>query len=275
MSHLDSAPSVDYPAAVESLTRHILDSLQGMRKSTGLADHVAQATDVKAALAAVRVLGPDVFAPAVLASASFGTDDREVVAEALRVFPPAPEDTPETACLGQAMAGLLARFGGESTVVPGVPESRCVPVGSAGGLPAARGAAVTTVTTVAADGDWRAWTRSMARLAPLALPGVAGPAHEQARTRTLALNRGVVRSMLRRDYPTAARLVRWAALAHDHDGDGDRDRAADHDRPSSLDITSVVTHLELFGAGGTRASLNTGIARLLVTGQQKPKGLAS
>lgn len=258
MSHFDSAPPADYPAAVESLTRHVLDSLRGMTGVSGLAAHVAQAADLKSALAAVRVLGPDVFAPAVLVSASFDADDREVVAEALRVFPPAPEDAPETACLGWATATLLTRFGGETVAVPDM--AQCVPVDGADGAPAAPDAADTAADAAgdpAGEARWRAWSLAMARLAPLALPGMPGAANEQARGRTLALNRGVVRSMLRRDYPTAARLARWAALARHRD------------LPQALDVTRVVTHLELCGADGTRTLLNTAIARLFLTARQE------
>lgn len=256
MSHLDSVSPVAYPAAVESLTEHVLDVLRGTREHSGLAVHVAQATDTQAALAAVRVLGPDVFAPALLVSASFGTDDAEVVAEALRVFPPTPEDPPDTAGLGWAMSVLLARFSGGGAAMPDL--AMCSPPGAAGGVPAARGGAAGE-----SGAHWRDWSRSMARLAPLALPGLAGPVHEQAALGSLALSRGVVRSMLRRDHPTSARLIRWTALLRRRD------------LPAVLDLAPLVAHLELCGADGTRTALNTVIARLLITGRRESEGQAA
>ncbi|WP_449343671.1 hypothetical protein [Streptomyces polygonati] len=241
------------------MTGHVLRALRGTAEHSGLAVHVAQAADTKAALAAVRVLGPDVFAPALLASAPFGPDDQEVVAEALRVFPPSPEDAPETAGLGWATGTLLARFGGEVLAVRDLRDvAGYEPAGAAERVPAAR-----DTGPVASCAHWRDWSRSMARLAPLALPGLEGPAHQQARRRTLALSRGVVRSMLRRDYPTAARLIRWAALARGGD------------LPASLDIATLVTHLELCGAGGSRTALNTTIARLLLSEQPEPEERAA
>ncbi|MEV6424546.1 hypothetical protein [Streptomyces sp. NPDC051662] len=237
MSHAGFAPPADYAAAVDSLAGHVLDALRNVRNPPGLAVHVARAADTQAALAAVRVLGPDVFAPALLTGIPFGPADRQVVAEALRVFPPSPDDPPEAIRLGRATAALLARFDGTGAAVPDAHD----------------------LSAAETDGDWCTWARWMARLSPLALPDLAGPVSEQAARRTLDLNRGLTRSMLRRDYPTAARLARWVALA-----------------PSAvavpgMDIAAVVTHLELCGATGVRTLVNTAIARLLIAGGQERK----
>ncbi|MFE7569167.1 hypothetical protein ACFU76_19755 [Streptomyces sp. NPDC057539] len=245
MSHAGFAPPADYAAAVDSLAGHVLDALRNVKNPPGLAVHVARAADRQAALAAVRVLGPDVFAPALLTGIPFGPADREVAAEALRVFPPSPDDPPEAIRLVRATATLLARYDGTGAAVPGAIVALPDPAGEP--------------DPVETEGDWRAWALWMARLSPLALPGPAGPVSEQAARRTLDLSRGLTRSMLRRDYPTAARLARWVALV-----------------PSAvtapgMDITAVVTHLELCGATGVRTVVNTAIARLLIAGHQERK----
>ncbi|MDQ3886677.1 MAG: hypothetical protein M3308_06650, partial [Actinomycetota bacterium] len=118
-------------------------------------------TDRKEALAAVRVLGPDVFVPQVLAGAPFSTEDATAVAAAFDVFPPTV--FPLTGPVGSAelvpawrdwaTARLLTRYGGGDL---GVAQPLDSP-------------------SPAAARDWRAWSVRMAQLAPLALPGLAGP----------------------------------------------------------------------------------------------------
>ncbi|MER5768740.1 hypothetical protein [Streptomyces sp. NPDC001985] len=233
---------------MESLAGRVLNALRGREDSPGLAVHVQEAMDAKAALAAVRVLGPDLFAPALSASVPVAPGDREVVAEALRVFPPEPDDPPEAACLGRATITLLSQCGHEPVVT----------------LDSAAGAAPGGAPPAAEHPHWRPWAQRMAQLSPLALPGVRGPVSEQAIRRVLALNRGLARSMLRRDYPTAARLARWVALADS--------RGA---VLPGTDIETVVEHLELCGAVGARTVLDTAIARRLIAGRHEQKGRAS
>ncbi len=103
-----------------------------------------------------------------------------------------------------------------------------------------------------ADSPWRAWSLRMARLSPLALPGIDGPVHEAADRRCRALARGATRAMLRRDYPIAACLARWLACA--------RLRGT---RPD-LDVAAMVRHIELHGVGGARTALDTAIARRML-----------
>ncbi|GAA2250921.1 hypothetical protein GCM10010232_43570 [Streptomyces amakusaensis] len=256
MSHTDSAPSAEYGAAVESLAGRVLLAVSGGEESPDLAAHLRNALDAKAALAAVRVLGPDVFAPALLASVPSSPTDREVVAEALRVFPSAPGDPPEIARLDRATLALLAQ-----------PENGAI------GTVVAVDSAVDSAAERASDGasdasepapeerHWRAWAQGMARLSPLALPGVRGEAAEQASRRVLDLYRGLTRSMLRRDYPTTARLARWGALA---EGTG---TAA----LPGMDIGTVVRHLELCGAVGARTVLDTTVAGRILAARQNPK----
>ncbi|WP_202917882.1 hypothetical protein [Streptomyces taklimakanensis] len=248
MPNPDASPRTEYAAAVESLADRVLGALRGAEDAVVVARQVDRALDPKAALAAVRVLGPDVFAPALLVGAPFGPDDAQAVTESFRVFPPAPDATPETAWRDRTTAHLLARYGGDS------PEE----VSAALGVPGETALldAVDAVDADPADPSgantaWRAWSSRMAQLSPLALPDVDGPVQTAALRRTLALARGTTRAMLRRDYPTAARLARWLALAS-HRGA----------RPET-DVAAVVRHIELHDGSGARTALDTEIARHL------------
>ncbi|MGP3970845.1 hypothetical protein [Streptomyces sp. 6N223] len=244
MSYPDASPQADYAAAVEGLAGRVLGVLRGTQGPPASAAHVQghvpghvqahvqQAADAKAGLAAVRVLGPDVLAPVLLLGAPFDAADRETVAEAFRVFPPAPGDPGEVAWRDHVTATLLARHGGGGAPMP-VPSP-----------PAA--------LPDAADLPWPAWCALMARLSPLALPGVDGPVPEQACQHVRALSRGTARSMLRRDHPTAARLARWLALA------------IRRGASPELDVAAVLRHIELFGGGSARTVLDTTIARALI-----------
>ncbi|MYV57584.1 hypothetical protein GT042_34750, partial [Streptomyces sp. SID3212] len=60
------------------------------------------------------------------------------------------------------------------------------------------------------------------------------------------------RAVLRRDYPTAARITRWLAWLH---ADG---------VPLALDPAPLVEHIEVM-AGGDRLALDTAIAHRLIT----------
>jgi len=239
MPHPDGSPRAEYAAAVESLAGRVLGALRGAGDTAVVATHVESAPDPKAALAAVRVLGPDVFAPALFGGTPFGPADAQAVTESFRIFPPAPDATAETAWRDWTTVRLLVRHGGDD--VPGVPEPATEPA-----------AGPRSTEAGAADASWREWSLRMARLSPLALPDVDGPVQAAAHHRPLALARGTARAMLRRDYPTAARLARWTALA--------RHRGARTD----LDVAAVVRHVELHGGSGARTALDTAIARLLL-----------
>jgi hypothetical protein len=91
----------------------------------------------------------------------------------------------------------------------------------------------------------------MGQLSSLALPGLASPVHEAARGGVLGLARGATRAMLRRDFPTAARITRWLAWL-----------AAQGTR-LPLDPAPLTAHLGLVG-GGDRLALDVAIARRLL-----------
>ncbi len=90
----------------------------------------------------------------------------------------------------------------------------------------------------------------MGQLSPLALPGLDGPVHRAAPR--CALARGASRALLRRDHPTAARIVRWLALL------------ASDGVPVPLELPPLIEHLELLGGGGPRIALDLAIARRLL-----------
>ncbi|MGY1452327.1 hypothetical protein [Streptomyces sp. SS8] len=258
MPNPDTPSRTDYAAAVESLADRVLGALRGAGDTAVVASQVDEAPDPKVALAAVRVLGPDVFAPALLAGVPFGSGDARAVAESLRIFPPAPDATPEAAWRDWTTVRLLARYGGGS---PGETLTD-----TPGDTPADNPEDTLGVREPAPPGgagsSWRELSLSMAQLSPLALPNLDGPVHEAALDRPRDLSRGAARAMLRRDYPTAARLARWLACA--------LHRGA---RPD-LDTAALVRHLELHCGGGGRTALDTAVARGLLnrTQPQRPGG---
>lgn len=249
-----------------------------------VAEHVERAEDPKAALAAIRVVGGDLFAPYLLGAAVFHPQDAAVVAQSFAVFPP-PVSTPPSPPEGAAEPWLVAWRDWATAVL----LARCAgpvdPVGTdatGGGLLAPRpsgapalsdpvrgpatytgsdrddtgtGTSTSTGTGTAsdADTDWQHWSVRMGQLSPLALPGLEGPVHDAARAAPLALARGATRAVLRRDFTTAARIVRWLALL------------SAQGVPVPLDPAPLVEHLRLHG-GGPRLALDVAIAaRILAT----------
>ncbi|MFF5563272.1 hypothetical protein ACFY7Z_14420 [Streptomyces sp. NPDC012623] len=207
-----------------------------------VAEHVERAPDPGAALAAVRIIGADAFAPAVLAGAALHARDAEAVAQSFTALPaanpaPAPPDGPETAWL------MAWRDWGTVTLLT-VLNGR-----GADGVTAARPAAPAGI----GGSDWASWSVRMGQLCTLALPGLDGPVHEAARAAPLGLARGATRAALRRDYSTAARIARWLAWLH----------AEGVELP--LDPAPLVEHIALMAAGD-RTALDTAIARRLLTG---------
>ncbi|MFD3608089.1 hypothetical protein ACFWXA_08440 [Streptomyces atroolivaceus] len=223
-----------FAAASDALAACVLGALSGTGGAVQLARYVDDAPDTLAALAAVRVLGADIFSPHLLVEHPFQTQDAAVVAKSFDAFP-ASQDSEEASVARRdhATAVLLARLSGDDTL---------------------RGVAPTPAddTGLADTADWSGWCVRMAQLAPLATLVLDGPVHEAARGGVLPLCRGVSRSILRRDFPTAVRLVRWLAWLQ-HEG-----------VELPLDPGLAAEHVFLVGGAGPRTALDLGITRHLL-----------
>ncbi|MER0243939.1 hypothetical protein AAHZ94_18395 [Streptomyces sp. HSW2009] len=109
-----------YAESAADLAHRVLGALRGAGGTALVAEHVERAEDPKAALAALRVVGADVFAPYLLGDSVFHPQDAEAVAMAFTVFPPPvnpptpPPDGPAepwvVAWRDWAMAAVLGRF---------------------------------------------------------------------------------------------------------------------------------------------------------------------
>ncbi len=236
MDQAADSPQAAFGASTDSLAARLAQALDGPGGASCLALHVRESDDVKAALAAVRVLGADALAPAVLRGQAVDEVTAALFAEAFQLFPPALDEAfgpldpdPDTAAVTRwrdwAAGRVAARVGAATLAVP---------------LPA---------RSPAAGLAWPAWSARIAQLAPLALPGLDGPVHRAVRERSLDLARGASRAMLRRDYATAAALGRWIALER---GDG------------PLDPATFLDHLRMFGGAGPRSTLDIRIGLRLL-----------
>ncbi|MFE6402597.1 hypothetical protein [Streptomyces alboflavus] len=257
-----------YAASAADLAVRALDALRGIGGTAMVAEHVERADDPKAALAAIRVVGADAFAPYLLADAVFHPQDAAAVTQSFALFPP-PVTTPDPPPAGAAepwlvawrdwaMATLLARLtdaepGGALAPRPtGAPVLTDADQPQGGGDTDGRGPGTRAPDDSGrTDTDWQRWSVRMGQLSPLALPGLEGPVHTAARAAPLALARGATRAVLRRDFPTAARITRWLALL-----------AAEGAR-IPLDPVPLLEHLRLHG-GGPRLALDVAIARRLL-----------
>ncbi|MFE4513334.1 hypothetical protein ACFRMQ_03925 [Kitasatospora sp. NPDC056783] len=227
----------EFAAAVERVADRTLAVLRDGEGTAALAD--PDSIVPRPLLAAVRVLGADLFAPQLLTGAEPDGTGAALLAEARAAFPaPAPSSAEAALVVSWqdwAARRLLAR----------------TPYGSAPYEPA--GPAPEPLPGPQAVG-WQAWSKRMAQLSALALPTLDGPVHEAARANTLDLARGAVRCMLRRDPTTAVRLARWLAWAR---ADG---------RPLRLEIEPVLDRIRLAGDGTARSLLELTIAQRLLNG---------
>ncbi|MFD4536901.1 hypothetical protein ACFWNL_24205 [Kitasatospora sp. NPDC058397] len=193
----------EYAAAVERVARRTLDALRGDGGAAALAD--PDGAVPRPTLAALRVLGADLFAPQLLTGAAPDGPTAALLAEARQAFP-APDSAPDSAAASVSDSADAALVIAWQDWAAGQVLAR-TPYGT--GAPP-------TAPPVPPPGPeavgWQTWSVRMAQLSVLALPGLDGPVHDTARTHTLALARGTVRSMLRRDLPTATRLARWLRL---------------------------------------------------------------
>ncbi|MEV6975404.1 hypothetical protein [Kitasatospora sp. NPDC093806] len=251
----------EYAAAVERLAGRTLDALRGVEGTVALADP-GTGTVPRPVLAAARVLGPDLLAPRLLGTA--GPDEQAVLllAEAQHAFPPAALQAPPGPSDGGASPVDDAATEDEAALVAawrdwavGVLLARLAEPGAAtlGPDGADRTAPRPGHAPQPRPYAWQAWSVRMAQLSVLALPGLDGPVHDAARAHTLDLARGTVRSMLRRDHRTAARLARWLAWTS---ADG---------RPVPLEVAPVLSRIRIVGDGSARTALELAIADAMLS----------
>ncbi|MET9496264.1 hypothetical protein [Streptomyces sp. NPDC006552] len=240
----------------------MLDALRGAGHTAVAAAHLEEAAALPpqeqvAALGAIRLLGADVLAPAVLTGQVPPAEETVAIAATLDALPPVqppPAAPPEgaepawvRAWIDWSLVTVLTRVD-PAAVAPAAPEPPPPPRCEAPTAP--RRAPATPHGDGTREG-WVPWSVRMGALAPLALPGLDGPVHRAARDGALGLARGATRAVLRRDYPTAARITRWLAWLH----------AERTELP--LDPVPLTEHLALLGGGG-RVALDTAIAHRLL-----------
>jgi hypothetical protein len=232
----------NFAAAADDLANRVLSALRGTGDTALVARHIDSASDTLTALAAVRVIGADTFCPHILTGVPFHREDAATVARSFEAFPltatgPAASAEERTAAWRDwATAQLLCRVGWDDGhhMDAAQPEDD---------------------ESLADTADWQRWCVRMAQLAPLAQPGLDGPVHDAARGAALPLSRGVTRCVLRRDFPTAVRLIRWLAWL-DHQGVG-----------LPLDPRLAAEHVRLLAGGSPRMALDLAVACHLLEGR--------
>jgi hypothetical protein len=207
MSVVSGPPRAVYTAAVETLAGCVVRSLTGVDDAFGLTGQIeieSGAAAGRAGLAAVRVLGSDALVPFLVAGHPFSGSDAEVVELSFRVFPLPEQDLSGEYDADYVMLVRLLRDWATGEVLRWLGASDVAapyPAGAGAGVGRERG--------------WLLWTGMLAQLAPLAVPGLDSALHADVRCYRLDVARGVTRSMLRRDFLTAARLGRWLAACGD------------------------------------------------------------
>ncbi|WP_395293503.1 hypothetical protein ACF9IK_07770 [Kitasatospora hibisci] len=257
MPFADTSLRDEYAAAVERVAGRVLDALRGAagpaapgRPGDGTPDGTLPAVPPleeplpRPELAAVRVLGPDVFAPRLLHGLAPDRPTALAAALALETFP-APAD----AATGDPSDGAVAaswrdRATLDLLALDGHPVSAPRPAPRPGPRPA--------LLPEPARLGWPRWTVAMAQLSPLALPGLGGPVHDLAHRHSLALARGAARSMMRRDLRTAARIARWLAWT------------VASGAPEHLEVAPVLDRVRAAGDGSARIALEVAIAEGLL-----------
>ncbi|GAA1994438.1 hypothetical protein [Kitasatospora viridis] len=232
------------PGAVESaaqaLAAELVLAIRGTADPFSLHRGVAARTEPVPALAAIRVLGADVLSAHLLAGHELPAADAELVHAAVGAFPAPPAADPDSALWALrdgALTATLAELGVAAHDWPGL----AVRAGAA-------------VEPAAEPEHWAAWSVELVRCSSLALPPLDSPPREQARRRRLDLTRGLTRSLLRRDYLSAARLARWLAL--------------DHERQPEPLLAPALDHLDHLAGDQPRAMLEAALARRLARGER-------
>ncbi|MGW0537968.1 hypothetical protein [Streptomyces sp. NPDC003032] len=229
------------PGTVESAVQALAAKLAGALRHDGgefsLRECVDALDEPVNAVGAVRGLGADALAPFVLTGCTLTADDAGLVRAAVAAFPaPAAgaEDGGLWVARDAALVTVLAGLGVDAAGWAGLAAGDAVP-----GWPAKH---------------WAAWSAALARLAPLALPPVEGPARQEALHRRLDLRRGLTRALLRRDHLVAARLARWLAL----DAHGTEEPL----------LTPALDHLAVLAADRHRVLFEIAVARRLREGER-------
>ncbi|MFC1411896.1 hypothetical protein ACEZCY_21815 [Streptacidiphilus sp. N1-12] len=267
MSVYDATPEEEISQAAERMAVRALAVLDAVEGTDAPRPDPLGAS--KPDLAAARVIGADLFAPYQLAGAPLRAELEEAVAlaQAFQLFPP-PE--PGRADRDRdAGAGADAGADEPAAASPASPASPASAVAwrdwAAAEFLARCASASVLVSDAAApmperhpvpedDFHWQEWSGWMAQVSPLALPGLESPVHEAAQRHARALARATVRSMLRRDYRTAARTARWLALGHSRG------------TASPVELAPVLRHIRLFGGPSARTALDLRIGERLAQG---------
>ncbi|QMU69548.1 hypothetical protein [Streptacidiphilus sp. P02-A3a] len=265
MPFADATPQEEFSLAVERMAVRALDVLNAVGGAdVGLAPPGMLGAST-AELAAVRILGADLFAPHLLNGVPLHPELAEAVAmaHAFQVFPPeqltvqqlTDQEPAGTHDVQAPRTGPLATdsAAGTATVV-GWRDWAASEVLSRCGLPPLVLPPLDAAPQPGRDDGeptWQEWSLWMAKLSPLAVPGLDSPVHESARRGLPALGRGTVRAMLRRDYRTAARIARWLALGQ---ASGLR---------SPLRLEPLFRHVRLFGGPSARTALDVRVGERL------------
>ena len=257
MSVYDATPEEEISQAAERMAIRALAVLDAVEGTDAPRPDPLGAS--KPDLAAARVIGADLFAPYQLAGVPLRAELEEAVAlaQAFQLFPP-----PEPSGAGSG-SGRCSGAGEPTAASPASAVAwrdwaaaellaQCAP----GSVPGSEAAAPMPERHPVPENDfhWQEWSGWMAQVAPLALPGLESPVHEAARHHAPALARGTVRSMLRRDYRTAARTARWLALGHSRG------------TASPVDLAPVLRHIRLFGGPSARTALDLRVGERLAQG---------
>jgi hypothetical protein len=228
----ESATSTPLQGAVRDLMTAVVSALRG-------GDHARpylRTGHGEAALAAVRVLGPDALLPYVLSGTPPAPEDLDTFRDALKAYPPPPGAAAASVWSHRAMVRTLHRF------APGVPElPEPAPEPDTGPL---------------RDAPWQTLTHHLAVLAPLAVPGADCPVTRVARERPVDLARGFVRAVRRRDWAQAAGAGRWLTLLD----------AVPGTVPGTLGLAAGLRFVAHMAGREPRVTLHLEAARLLPAG---------
>jgi hypothetical protein len=188
-----------YADMVNALATELREALDGRSEDWSLTGFAAAAGDRDAALAAIRILGADALAVHSVAALHPTRAEADLISEAIDRFPRHAEPRHQLHLAWQDWAFLEAA-GFAEPPTPAVPGFA----------------------------DAAGWSRWLAPLSSVALPGLHSPLHEAAAEpdRLAALTRGAAEAAERRDYATAAALGRWLAMLDAPGADRTVDQAA-------------------------------------------------